>query len=450
METLLTIAQDPNQDTLKQLSHHYHVLNVNSVETASQLIAQTACDSIFADIDFLSSPLIDFIHKVRRYYPFLPIICRHEQQHSPLASELSQISFTYLILKDDTEQDLRELLEHAHKQLLLQQLAFDLHTQATDNHPLSLVGESLILRNLRNNVIQLAAKEEPILILGEEGSGKQHLARYIHSLSSKSDNFLVTVKASELEMPNSYEKIFGSYDQKKQAIIPGKFDSAHSSTLHIQDFQTASKEIKEALVHFIREGYIYRKNSPIPTPSNALVLISGTAGRENDEAYSALKTLLRQNTVHTIPLRERKEDIPMLAYSFLQEKRGQHEAAKMNNIDSRALEDLRAFDWPLNLDQLRSVIDYCLLFNTQCQTLLPGMLPHFIYTDKREVYSDTSVLSGCPEGLEEEVNKLQKRLIVQALSEAGGRQVHAARLLKTTPRILNHRIKQLDIQTVAK
>jgi len=391
------------------------------------------------------------LKEIRALYPDLPVIMVSAVTSTSSMAEAIRLGAVDFISKPFDVADVRTIAERSLSCAALQrQMEVD-RREAILEYPLhSIVGESTSFRMVMHQARNLATDENCLLILGERGSGSELIARYIHSLSTRNNQPFISLQCSSMPESLAEVELFGKDNfrtLKSGTESLGRLELASSGTLLLKDVHTLPDSIQKKLIRVLREKTFSRMNDSHRIKTDARIIFTSFRDlKQEPPSINVNKELLQTLMQHVIeipPLRERTEDVALLAYCFLNYFK-QRINAPMSDIDSRAMGFLRKYSWPGNVKELRNVIERAVVIHGDKKCLLPDFLPH-------EIQNGVAALALRPNlrgTLEETVNAFQREIITQALLQTKGRHSRAAKLLGTTARILNYRIKQLNIRTM--
>jgi len=304
-----------------------------------------------------------------------------------------------------------------------------------------LVGNSEVMRRLLGQIDNVAAVPWPVVVEGETGTGKELVARTIHAASRRRDKPLIAVNCAALTESLLESRLFGhrrgaftgaSQDQ------PGFFETAHGGTLFLDEIGDISPAVQLALLRVLQEGEVVRLGETVPRKVDVRVIVA-THRRLEEEVdagrfRSDLFFRLRVGRVHVPALRERREDVPELAHTFLAQAR--FETGRLIlDFEPDALEALTAHWWPGNVRELKNAVQYGV---THCQTSLIS-----VFDLPPELRQANPPPSGRPRmaGLDSERGR-----VLRALARTGGKRTEAARLLGISRATFYRRLKELDIE----
>ena len=232
-----------------------------------------------------------------------------------------------------------------------------------------MIGKSQALQKVLSDAEKVAGTDAPVLLLGETGTGKELLAQTIHDLSARKDRPMVVVNCAALPATLIESELFGreagAYTGAASAQA-GRFMLADGSTLFLDEIGELPPELQAKLLRVLEDGRFERLGSPETINVNVR-LVSATNrnleqavrdGRFRADLYHRLSVF----PILVPPLRERREDIPLLVWGFI-EVLGTRMGKSIKSIPKRALQQLQQYDWPGNIRELRNVIERALILS---------------------------------------------------------------------------------------
>jgi PAS domain S-box-containing protein len=302
----------------------------------------------------------------------------------------------------------------------------------------------------------VAATDTSVLILGETGTGKELLARAIHARSKRSDRPLVKVNCSALPSELIESELFG---HEKGAFTGasarqiGRFELADGATIFLDEIGDLPLMLQAKLLRVLQEGEFERLGSPKTIKVNARVIAATNRDLldsvHNGSFRADLYYRLNVYPIYLPPLRERKEDIEILAITFLKET-SQRLGRTFGPIPHRLLETLTAYDWPGNIRELQNVIERAALISPDKTLQLPEGWESESFDEQPAGLSRTVLLSASASLTEQATLKhLERHHIIQMLEKTGWRvegTKGAAALLGLNPSTLRSRMQKLGIK----
>jgi len=338
------------------------------------------------------------------------------------------------------EESLREALKEV-KQLKNQLREENLYLREKINLIRShkdIVGNSEAIMTVLKQIEQVAPTDSTVLIQGETGTGKELLAHTIHNLSARKGRLMIKVNCAALPPTLIESELFGREKGAFTGALSkqlGRFELADSSTIFMDEIDALPLELQAKLLRVLESGEFERLGSPRTVKVNVRI-ISATnrdlarlvsEGGFREDLYYRLNVF--QITVP--PLRERREDILPLVWSFVQEL-SKRMGKRIESIPQEGVEALQAYPWPGNVRELRNIIERAMIITT-------GPVLHL---DVPKIAQSGADQSGTLE-------EVEKRHIIEALNTTGWRvsgKGGAAEVLGINPKTLESRMQRLDIQ----
>ena len=334
-------------------------------------------------------------------------------------------------------------LENARQIDWLKQENIRLNSEINLEH--SLVGGSTRMKDVYQFLARVARSDSTVLIDGESGTGKELAARAIHRNSARAEKAFVAINCAALAETLLESELFG-YEKGAftgaTAQRKGKLEVAHGGVVFLDEIGELAMPMQSKLLRVIQEREFERVGGTRPI-SVDIRLIAAT-NRNLTECVKAgtfrQDLFYRLNVVClTMPsLRERKEDIPLLARHFVQ-KHSQRCKVKPKPVSEEARACLMNYDWPGNVRELENAIERALVLSS-AETILPEDLPESVL--------ERATPSGMTSAKYHSALKdMKKQLILNALDEAKGSYTEAARVLGLHPNYLHRLIRNLDLRS---
>lgn len=311
-----------------------------------------------------------------------------------------------------------------------------------------IVGRSQAIQRVVQTARQVAASDIPVLIMGESGTGKELVARAIHNNSRRRHRRLVALNCAGLSESILEDELFGHVKGAftgAQTDREGRFEHADKGTLFLDEVGDMPPSMQAKLLRVLENGEVVRLGSNEPIRVDVR-LISAT-NRKLDEMVAEkrfredLFFRIKGVTLYIPPLRERREDIPLLIHHFMRltsEKYGKH----VEGISPEAQQKLMAYHWPGNVRQLRNVVENMVVLSTRSE-LGVDVLPPEIHPPRSGGAADGGgfdSIAGIP------LEQLEKESIVRTLRLNGGNREMTAKMLGIGERTLYRKIKEYGIE----
>ncbi len=309
--------------------------------------------------------------------------------------------------------------------------------------PENIIGNSGTMRDVYSQIHQVAAGDTTVLIRGESGTGKELVAHAIHYSSPRREGPFIKVNCAALNENLLESELFGHEKGAFTGAIQsrkGRMEEADGGTLFLDEVGDFSPMTQVKLLRVLQERQFERVGSNRTIRTNTRIV----AATNRDLEKAVMDNTFRQDLYYRInvfpiflpPLRDRKDDILLLADFFVEQY-----AKKMNKdvrrISTPAINMMVAYHWPGNVRELENCIERAVLLSND-GVIHGHHLPPTLQT------SDASDTIGTG-SLQERVNLYERDIIVDALKRCNGSLAAAARDLGTTPRIIGYKVKELDI-----
>ena len=335
------------------------------------------------------------------------------------------------------------------RQLRAENAALRQNLQAQQQKFAGIIGRSPRMKQVFDLIIQASPSRSTILITGESGTGKELVARAVHSNSTRSDRAFVTVNSGNLPSDLLESTLFGHVKGAfTGAVYPkkGLCDLADKGSIFFDEIGNISLETQGKLLRVMQEREFMRLGG-MDTIKVDVRIIAATNGdlhqmvddgRFREDLYYRLHVI----NIYLPPLRERREDIPVLVHHFLHKYGLENEKLDVE-VTAGALDLLMDYDWPGNVRELENVIERAVvltggpkidtdLIPDQMRSSPVFQIPRFVVPPEGISFKDV-------------ITNVEKRLIESTLDAAGGVQKRAAELLRIKPTTLNEMIKRHDI-----
>jgi formate hydrogenlyase transcriptional activator len=306
----------------------------------------------------------------------------------------------------------------------------------------AMVGRSAALQEAMDRLVRVAPIDTTVLLTGETGTGKELMARLLHRRSRRSRGAMVAVNLAAIPEPLVASELFGhesgAFTGATQRRI-GRFELADRSTLFLDEIGELSPDMQVALLRVVQDGDFQRLGASQTRRVDVRLIVATNRNLEqaiDDGRFrSDLFYRLSVFPIHLPPLRERREDIPLLAEYFL-ERMSPRLGRRFDRIDTESMERLMNFSWPGNIRQLQNVIEHSAILCDDPTLTVPSRLLVEQVSVKIASRLNTALRSD------------ERRMIEQALKEADGRvagSAGAAARLGVPASTLESKIKRFSI-----
>jgi Nif-specific regulatory protein len=306
----------------------------------------------------------------------------------------------------------------------------------------TIIGEGKAIRRVTSFIERVARGDSNVLIRGESGTGKELVARAIHAASTRAEKPFVAINCAAIPDTLLESELFGNEKGAFTGAVfkRGKLETAEDGTVFMDEIGELAPLLQAKLLRVLQQREFDRLGGTRPLKFNARVVAATNKNLEQAMKSGEFRQDLffRLNVVSTTlpPLRDHREDIPLLAIYFATKYADrQQRAFKGISPDARTL--LMTYDWPGNVRELENAIEHAIVMGT-VEEILPEDLPEALL-ERQSV----QVNSG---KYHQSINELKKRLIVDAVTQAKGSYIEAARILGVHPNYLHRLIRNLEIK----
>lgn len=314
-------------------------------------------------------------------------------------------------------------------------------------------GKSSKIQRMVKTAQKLAkSSDTTVLIEGESGTGKEVFAKFIHQQSPRNQAKFIQINCATIPKDLAESELFGhekgAFTGASQKTKLGKFELADNGTLLLDEIGELTQDLQVKLLRVLQEKKFFRVGGEKEISVDVRVLAATNKNLEeevrNGNFREDLFYRLNVAKISIPPLRERKEDIPSLSYSFLKEF-NQKFQKNIAEIEPEAMEKLKSYSWKGNIRELRNVIERAvLLMDDEISSLKPHYLSFMTGIHSGgDSKSDEFLLKIPANGIK--IDTVVKDLILKTLKITNGNQVKAAKILGLSRSKLRYRMEQLDI-----
>lgn len=315
-----------------------------------------------------------------------------------------------------------------------------------------MVGQSESIMQVKRFVERVAHSDSTVMVYGESGTGKELVARAIHARSTRHEGPFIRVNCGALPEGLLDSELFGHERGAFTGAAKqrrGRFELADGGTLFLDEIATINAATQVRLLRVLQERELERVGGEETIPVDVRIVAATNTSAEDLLAAEGFREDLYYR-LHVVPvtvppLRERKDDIPLLVDHFLGKLKRRTRSA-VTGIDPDAMKRLTAYDWPGNVRQLENVIERALVL-AEGEVLDKGDLPLLVNVNGPDSATSTALGGANPEGidLDRAVVDMEEKMIRQVLERTGGNRAAAARILNITKSKLLYKIKKYGI-----
>jgi Nif-specific regulatory protein len=309
---------------------------------------------------------------------------------------------------------------------------------------MDIIGHSKAMQEVFGLVAQVADSNTTVLITGETGTGKELIARAIHNNSPRKDGPMVQVNCAAIPDTLIESELFGHEKGAFTGALAhrrGRFEEANGGTIFLDEVGELSAAAQVKLLRVLQEKRFQPLGSSRVVNVNVRIIAATNRNLEQDILSDRFRADLfyRLNVfpIYLPPLRERGSDVILLADHFLL-KYNKEMGKKVKRISTAAIEVFLSHKWPGNVRELENCMERAVLMTRTDQVDCVHLPPSLQIKERETDRKDRSKLSSVVEAQE-------RTLIIDALTETGGNQTKAAKMLGTTKRIIQYKISKMGI-----
>jgi DNA-binding NtrC family response regulator len=404
-------------------------------------------DLMMPDMDGLAT-----LDELKRLDEDLPVVMVTAYASIETAIEAMKRGAFHYVTKPFKNDEVLAVLSNAveRRQLVVENRALRQNLQERYSKFGNIIGRSARMRQVFDLIIQAAPSRSTILIQGESGTGKELVARAIHTNSPRSDRGFITVNSGNLPPDLLESNLFGHVKGAfTGAVYPkkGLFEMADKGSIFFDEIGNIPLETQPKLLRVMQEREFMRLGG-VETIKVDVRIIAATnvdlhrmmeEGRFREDLFYRLHVI----TIQLPPLRDRKEDVPLLVKHFLT-KYGEENQKTDIELTPDALDLLVDYDWPGNVRELENAIERAVVLSAN-RRIGTDLIPEQVRSSRTFQIPQVTLP---PDGVsfKQVITDFEKRLIESTLETAGGVQKRAAELLHIKPTTLNEMIKRYDIK----
>ena len=442
-------------------------IGVRSFESADQVIVALRTqqpDALMTDIRMPGTDGLHLLERMQREYPEIPVMIM--TAHSDLESAVSAYqggAFEYLPKPFDVNEAV-DLVRRACKMRHERDVSKDTEAAVNLLSGGDMIGHAPAMQEVFRAIGRLSKSSITVLITGESGTGKELVAKALHTHSPRANKPFIALNTAAIPRELLESELFGhekgaftgAYAQRK-----GRFEQADGGALFLDEIGDMPAELQTRLLRVLAEGTFYRVGGHTPVKVDVRIIAAThqnledlvNKGQFREDLFHRLNVI----RIHNPPLRERREDIPLLLNHFL------HRAAEELQVESktlaaRATEHLQTLPWPGNVRQLENTCRWLTVMASGREIVMDDLPSDLLETDagKAEMpgswekalalFADNRLNKGAS-NLLNDLSPIFERILLQAaLKKTGGRKIEAAELLGWGRKTLTRKLKELEIE----
>ena len=407
-------------------------------------------DIILTDIRMPAVGGVEVLAAARANDPDVPVILMTAQATLQSAVQAVNEGAFYYIQKPFRNDELIAILRRAaeHRSLRVENRSLKREIrrrEATSGHP---VGNTKVWLDILRLTETVAPTDSTVLIQGESGTGKEVIARFVHELSSRAEGSFLSINCGALPEGLLESELFGHVKGSFTGAVRDKmglFAAAEHGTFFLDEIGETTPATQVKLLRALQHREVIPVGATEAIPVNARLIAATNRDLEDDiksgRFRSDLYYRLNVISIHLPPLRQRRDDIPVLAEHFLHRiaaARGEHP----RRLDPAALEALQEYQWPGNVRELENALERSVIL-TPGDQIGVGVLPERV-TDRR---AEPLVAARAPTN--PTLEAIERAYIMWVLQSEGGNKSRAAEVLGIDPSTLYRKLSRYGVETDA-
>jgi len=429
----------------------YDILQAGDGHEGLDIFRKQEPDLVLLDVILPGTDGLAVLQTLRMERNVTPVIMLTGTKSVKTAVDAMKLGAADYLSKPFDVDELRIVIDRTLNSSELEQEVKSLRAQVVRRYAFhNLIGKSEGMQDIYSKIEQVADSRTTVLITGESGTGKELVAKALHYNSSRRDRPFVALNCAALPETLIESELFGHEKGSftdATARRTGQFELAHTGTLFLDEIGDLSAVTQAKLLRVIQEREFTRIGGVQPIKVDVRIVAATNKnlddlvrkGQFREDLYYRINVI----ALYLPPLRERSEDIPLLAKHFL-EKRLEEEKRPQIEFNKDALELLTRYSWPGNVRELENFVEQAFIWSQQAAEITPEHLPASIKSDSRSSSLRDDTLAGRM-SLEKAVMEFEREIILDALKRTNYVQTHAANLLGISRRMLKYRMDTLGI-----
>ncbi len=431
----------------------YEVTCAEDGQQALDIIKKKSFDLVISDLQMPNLTGIEMLRQVRDHYPDLLFMMITAFGTTETAVEAMKLGAYDYITKPFKIDEVRINIANALRSKNLETENRTLKKELTKEYSFqNLVGNSEAMHRIYELVKRVSQTPTNVLITGESGTGKEMIAKAIHFNGLLKERPFVTINCGAIPESLMESEMFGHKKGSFTGAIADKtglFEVADGGTLFLDEVGELPLTIQVKLLRAIQERVIRR----VGGTDDQKIEVRIIAATNRDLEDMVKKSTFRQDlfyrlnviNIRTPSLRERPDDIPLLANHFLK-KYNDRLAKTIGGISAEAMDMMKKYDYPGNVRELENIIERTVALEGGA-TILPESLPPFVNTPSGRKLASTHEIQITEEGLDLDkvMGQIEKELLIKAIHAAGGVKKKAAKLLAITFRSMRYRVEKYSL-----
>ena len=434
----------------------YEVALAEDGQQALGLLKNRSFDMVISDLQMPNLNGVELLREVKSQYPDILFMLITAFGTTESAVEAMKLGAYDYITKPFKIDEVRLIIKNALRAQNLEVENRTLKKQLNKEYSFqNFIGNSDAMHRIFDLIKRVAQAPTNILIVGESGTGKEMVAKAIHYNSPLKDKPFVTVNCGAIPENLMESEMFGHKKGSFTGAVAdkvGMFEVADEGILFLDEVGELPLNIQVKLLRALQERVIRRVGATEDTKIDVRIIAATNRNLEEmikkGEFREDLYYRLNVIKIETPPLRDRKDDIPILANHFLK-KYNDSMTRKISGISAEAMELLKKYDYKGNVRELENIIERTVALEGG-STILPESLPPFVNTPTGRKMASSNEIEVTEEGVELDkvMGQIEKELLIKAIHASGGVKKKAAKLLNISFRSMRYRVEKYGLGSI--
>ena len=412
----------------------YQVFQACDAMEALEKIEAEDIDLVVTDVMMPKINGLEFIKRVKAIRPELVAVVYSAYGNSVMTANLLKAGAFFYLEKPFDLEELDSIIQRGFEHHALQSRSYRSTPNVRNRSRIKMIGESPKMMALFELIEKVADSDATVLIQGESGTGKELVAQSIHELSSRRNKNFIPVNCGAIPDELLESELFGHVKGSFTGAVAnrvGRFEMADKGTLFLDEIGDMKTSLQVKLLRVLQSRELEPVGATRSKKIDTRIIAATNQNLENlvDEKIFREDLFYRLSVIPIVipPLRERKEDIPLLVDSFI-EKFCRESRRNVQGFDREAMDALVAFNWPGNIRELENLVERMVVLKGSGMITLQD-LPEKYRGTVRAPRAEAVPLPNDGICLSSAVEEFENRLILQALEKTGGNKKEAATLL---------------------
>lgn len=433
------------------LEPNYDIFQAADAQEGLDVFRKEGPDLVLLDVILPGTDGLAVLQTLRSESKMTPVIMLTGTKSVKTAVDAMKLGAADYLSKPFDVEELRIVVDRALNSQELEREVKQLRAQVVQRYAFhNLIGKSPAMQEIYAKIEQVADSRTTVLITGESGTGKELVAKALHYNSSRRERPFIALNCAALPETLIESELFGhekgSFTDATARRV-GQFELANSGTLFLDEIGDLSAMTQAKLLRVLQEREFTRIGGVQPIKVDVRIVAATNKnldelvrkGQFREDLYYRINVI----ALYLPPLRERGEDVPLLAKHFLA-KRVEEEKRPHIEFAKEALELLTRYPWPGNVREMENIIEQAFIWSQNATRITQEHLPTILKSDSRSSSLRDDTLAGRM-SLEKAVMEFEREIILDALKRTNYVQTHAANLLGISRRMLKYRMDTLGI-----